>query len=215
MATLALSAVGAAVGGALLPGVGLFGAAIGQAAGAFAGAAIDQALFGASGRARVVEGPRLADLQVMSSSEGASIPRVYGRVRLAGEVIWATRFEEEIVRTSEQTQSGGKGLGGGGSSAGGVTRIEYRYFANFAVGLCEGPITRLGRVWADGKEVDLAGFTYRVHLGAEDALADSLIVAKEGAAAAPAYRGLAIVVFEPDVALGGMIRIELLSHRST
>ena len=73
MATLALSAVGAAVGGALLPGVGLFGAAIGQAAGAFAGAAIDQALFGASGRARVVEGPRLADLQVMTSSEGASI----------------------------------------------------------------------------------------------------------------------------------------------
>ncbi len=76
MATLALSAAGAAAGGALLPGVSLFGAtisgaAIGQAVGAIAGSYIDQALFGSSGQSKIVEGPRLSELAVMASTEGA------------------------------------------------------------------------------------------------------------------------------------------------
>ncbi len=206
MATLALSAAGAAIGSAVLPGVGVLGAtisgaAIGQAAGALAGSFIDQALFGASGQSRVVAGPRLSDLQLMTSSEGAAIPRVYGRVRLSGQVIWATRFEEEAVRIreSQASQSGGKGLGGATGSAatdGEITRIEYRYFANFAVGLCEGPVTRIGRVWADGKPINLARFTWRLHKGEDTQDPDSLIEAKLGAGLAPAYRGLAYVVFE-------------------
>ena len=64
MATLALAAVGAAAGGALLPGgisllgATLSGAAIGSQIGALAGSYVDNALFGASG-GKVVEGPRL------------------------------------------------------------------------------------------------------------------------------------------------------------
>ena len=49
---------------------------------------IDQALLG--GRARNVEGPRLSELHITASTEGAPIPRVYGRVRLGAQVIWAT-----------------------------------------------------------------------------------------------------------------------------
>ena len=200
MATLALGAAGAAIGGAVLPGFSLLGttvtgAAIGQAVGAAAGSFVDQALFGASGQSRIVEGPRLASLQVMASSEGSPIPRLYGRARLAGQMIWATRLEEVAVQTTEQPKSGGKGLGGS-ASASTTTQIEYRYYANFALGLCEGPITRIGRVWADGKELALAGYTYRVHTGTETQQPDSLILAKQGAANAPAYRGLAYIVFE-------------------
>ena len=62
--------------------------------------------------------------------------------------------------------------------------------------LCEGPITGIGRIWADGKDYDLAGVTWRVHPGGEDAGARRLIAAKEGADNAPAYRGTAYVVFE-------------------
>ena len=94
MATLALGLAGAAIGGALLPSVSVLGAsltggAIGRAIGGLAGNYIDHALFGASGQGRVVEGPRLASLQVMASRDGAPIPRLYGRARIAGEVIWA------------------------------------------------------------------------------------------------------------------------------
>ena len=202
MATIVLSSLGAAAGGALLPsglsvlGATLSGAAIGQALGATAGSYIDQALFGASGQPQRVEGARLSDLQITASSEGAPIPHVYGRVRLAGQLIWATRFEEEIITTT-QSSGGGKGLGGAGGGGGTtVKRTEYRYYANFAIGLCAGEITRIGRIWADGKELDLSGITYRVYRGTETQLPDSLIEAKQGAGLAPAYRGLAYVVFE-------------------
>jgi hypothetical protein len=64
------------------------------------------------------------------------------------------------------------------------------------VALAEGPIARIGRIWADGKPFDPTGLTLRFYAGGEEQLPDSLIAAKEGPDAAPAYRGLAYVVFE-------------------
>src|SRR5262249_4308599 len=56
--------------------------------------------------------------------------------------------------------------------------------------------TGIGRVWADGRELDLSGVVYRLYTGSDSQLPDSLIEAKEGAGNAPAYRGLAYIVFE-------------------
>ncbi|MEM7619760.1 MAG: glycoside hydrolase/phage tail family protein [Pseudomonadota bacterium] len=208
MATLALTAVGGAAGAAALPagisvlGATIGGAAIGQAVGSIAGQLIDSALFGSSGQGqqRTQEGPRLSELQVSASTEGAHIPRLYGRSRLAGQIIWATRLEEEVITTTQTTgSSGGKSLDsltGGGSARETVTTTEYRYYANIALGLCEGEITRVGRIWADGKELNLSEYTYRVYKGTETQNPDSLIESKEGSGNAPAYRGLAYIVFE-------------------
>ena len=187
MSTLIFQAAGQALGSAL---GNSFGAAIGQAAGAVVGQFVDQALFAGKPATRHVEGPRLRDLNVQTSSEGAPIPRAYGSVRLAGQLIWATRFEEQVT-TRSQTTRGGKF-----SKGTTTTETSYAYYGNFAVGLCEGPITRIGRIWADGRPLDLSGINYRVYLGSGDQLADPLIQAKEGAAVTPAYRGLAYVVFE-------------------
>src|SRR5437764_272872 len=82
---------------------GIWRAVCGREPGALAGYAVDQALFGPGGK--TVEGARLSDLSVQASREGAAIPRVYGRVRLSGQVIWATDYEEVV---SEEEQ-GGKG----------------------------------------------------------------------------------------------------------
>lgn len=197
MATLALAAAGAAVGGAVLPtgvtllGATISGATIGSQLGAIAGSVVDQALLGGAGKTKHIEGPRLSELHITASTEGAPVPRVYGRVRLGGQVIWATQFEEEVVTSS--SGGGGKGIG---TAAPASTSTEYRYYANFAVALCEGEISGLGRVWADGIEIDRAQITHRVYLGGETQEADSLIVAREGAENAPAYRGTAYVVFE-------------------
>jgi hypothetical protein len=184
MAALLLSVGGASLGSALF---GPIGGAAGRIIGALAGNAIDHALLGGT-RDRQIEGPRLSDLEVMASTEGAPIPRVYGRVRIAGQVIWATKLEEVISNRTEG--SGGKG---GGPR---TTTTTYSYFGNFAVGLCEGTIGAVLRIWADGKPLDLTGITLRIYSGSEDQTADPLIVAKEGAEQAPAYRGLAYVVFE-------------------
>jgi hypothetical protein len=172
MAALVLSFAGAAIGESF----GAAGAMAGRLVGALAGAVIDRALFGA----RPPDGPRLKDLDVLSSTEGAPIPRVYGRMRVAGQVIWATKL-------TEHASGGGKGA---------LRQRTHSYTADFAVGLCEGPVAAIGRIWADGKELDQKGLTIRLHRGTEDQPADPLIVAKEGAGQAPAYRGLAYVVFE-------------------
>jgi len=196
MATLALAVAGAAVGNALLPagvtilGATLTGAAIGAQVGALGGSLIDNALFGASGRSRALSGPRLTELRVTGSSEGAPIPRLYGRARLGGQLIWATDFEEEVVSTS---QSGG---GKGGTLGPQSKSVEYHYFASFAVALSEGEIAGIGRVWVDGTELDLSTLTHRLYTGSETQAPDSLIEAREGAGNAPAYRGTAYIVFE-------------------
>ncbi|RUP11106.1 glycoside hydrolase/phage tail family protein [Hyphomicrobium sp.] len=207
MATLALAAVGAAVGSSMLPagvgllGVTLTGATIGSQIGAFAGSYVDNALFASSGQTRAVEGPRLSDLRITSSTEGAPLPKIYGRARVGGQIIWATDIEEEITTT---TEASGSAKGGSGSK----TRVtQYSYYANFAVALAEGVVTRIGRIWADEQELDRARATFRLHTGTETQDVDSLIAAREGAENAPAYRGVAYVVFErfPLAAYGNRV----------
>ncbi|MBV6658322.1 MAG: glycoside hydrolase/phage tail family protein [Devosiaceae bacterium] len=180
MATLVLGSLGGALGGVL---GGPVGAALGKAAGSFVGNALDQQLFGTPIEQ---EGPRLSSLTVQTSTEGAGLPIVYGRARLTGQMIWATNYEEVATTTSSQT--GGKG---GGPS---VTTTTYSYYANLAIGLCEGEIKTVSRVWADGKPLDLSTVTMRVYKGTETQLTDPLIAAKDGVV--PAYRGIAYVVFE-------------------
>ena len=195
MATLVLGVAGAAAGAAILPagvsvlGATIGGAVIGRAVGSIGGAFIDQALFGATGQAEARGGPKLSDTEITASTEGAPIPRLYGRARIGGQLIWATNLEEVV---SNQSSGGGKGLSGGGGASG----KKFLYFANFAVGLTEGEISRIGRVWADGDEIDLSKFTHRVYTGTETQTVDSLIEAKEGTDNAPAYRGTAYIVFE-------------------
>jgi hypothetical protein len=78
MAALVLSIAGAAAGSAVL---GPVGAIVGRLVGAVAGNVIDQALFGARRNLSLV-GPRLTDLTVMASTEGAAVPRVYALLNI-------------------------------------------------------------------------------------------------------------------------------------
>jgi len=176
MATILLQAAGAFVGGALGP----LGAALGSAAGAMLGYRLDRMVIDGTRR---IEGPRLSGARPFSAEEGASLPRVYGTMRVGGTMIWATRFEEE----GRSERQGGKG---------GPRTTTYSYYANVAFALCEGEIAGVRRIWADGRELDLSLLEFRVHRGAGDQQADPLILAKQGAGNAPAYRGTAYVVFE-------------------
>ncbi|WP_296578664.1 glycoside hydrolase/phage tail family protein [Xanthobacter sp.] len=183
MATLLLGAAGGLIGGALF---GPIGAVAGRALGALGGSVIDGALLGGN-RSRSTEGPRLTDLDVMASTAGAPLPRIYGRARLAGQVIWATKLKE--VKKEETQSVGGKG---GSLSASTTT---YTYYANFAVALCEGPVSRIGRIWADGKLLDTRRLHITTHLGGADEAPDSWIEAKQGEVGTPAYRGVAYLTF--------------------
>ena len=193
MATIVLGAVGGLVGAGFGGSVlGLSGAVIGRAIGATLGRVIDQRLMGAG--SETVEVGRIERFRLLGASEGAPVAQVFGRARVSGQVIWATRFLE----TRSESESGG---GKGTSRAPETTVVSYSYSVSLAVALCEGRILRVGRIWADGVEIDRSTVNLRVYHGDETQLPDPKIAAVEGADAAPAYRGIAYVVFE-DLQLG-------------
>lgn len=178
MATLVLSTVGTALAG---PIGGLLGSLVGQS--------IDQQLLGGGPR----KGPRLGDLSVQTSSYGTPIPRIYGKMRVAGTIVWATDLKEE----SE--------LQGDGKSE--PETVVYTYSASFAVALSSRGAVQVKRIWADGKLIRGAASDlkvqgkFRFHPGSEAQPVDPLIASIEGPGQSPAYRGLALAVFE-DLQLG-------------
>ena len=174
MATVILTVAGTLVAG---PAGGAIGGMIGNV--------IDrEVLFKPKGR----EGPRLTELRVQTSSYGTQIPKIFGTMRVAGSVIWATDLIEHRSK-----QSGGKGRPG---------TTSFSYTASFAVALSSRRIAGVGRIWADGKLLRGAAGDFktrsgfRLHLGSEDQAPDPLIAAAEGIGMAPAHRGIAYAVFE-------------------
>ncbi|WP_386626959.1 baseplate multidomain protein megatron [Sulfitobacter geojensis] len=184
MATVLFSVAGAAIGGSVGGTLaGLSSVAIGRAVGATMGRLVDQRLLGQGGQA--IETGKVDRFRITSAGEGDPIAQLYGRMRLGGHVIWASDFEETTA-----TSGGGKG------SRSQPSTTEYSYSVSVAIALCEGEITRVGRVWADGEEVARDDLNMRVYIGAPDQLPDPLIEAIEGAGKVPAYRGTAYVVME-------------------
>jgi hypothetical protein len=183
MATLLLSAAGAAIGAGFGGTVlGLSGAVIGRAIGATLGRAIDQRLLGAG--SEPVDVGRIERLRLTGAGEGAAIGQIWGRMRVSGQVIWATNFVETVRRRRT------------GKGAPKPKVNEYSYSVSLAIALCEGEILRVGRIWADGNEISAQDLNLRVYPGSETQLADPLLEAIEGNGRAPAYRGTAYVVIE-------------------
>ena len=168
MAQVILSAVGSALGGPV-------GGWIGQQI----GAAIDRTALNALSPTRQV-GSRLKGLQLTGSAQGDPVMQVFGQARIAGTVIWAARLKENRTTTRASKTS--------------AKTESFSYSLSFAVALCEGPIDGIGRIWADGQLLDQSQIAYRLYRGDEDQTPDALIEAIEGSA--PAYRGLAYLVFE-------------------
>lgn len=187
MASIVLSAAGNAVGGAL---AGSIGASLGGMVGRTLGGFIDQNLFGTS--SVKIKGPHLSDLTVQTSTYGKMIPVLYGKARMAGNMIWSLPIKEVVTTSSS---GGGGGKGGGGSSAG-VTTVTYSYYASFAIAVCEGQVDEVLRIWADAELLNLSRYNCRIYKGSETQAPDALIEAHQGVGQTPAYRGMAYVVFE-------------------
>lgn len=164
----------------------------------------------------IQEGPRLDDLTFPKSDWGQQIPRVWGRMRLGGNVIWATDLEENR-RVTKLGKGGGKGGGGFGKNA------QYEYTANLAVLLCQGPQAGVSRIWINrelkydvspeatddslSRSIDWANDFLAVYLGTPTQPRDALIESRMGTNATPAYRHRVYLVFE-DIPAEGNIQIE-------
>lgn len=187
MARLAIALVGAAIGFAI---GGAFGAAaIGAQLGFLGGTLLGGLLF-----PEQVEGPRLADLRLQRSSYGGMVPIVYGSFRIAGNVI-----DQPDELTKHEEKSGGKG--GGPEVTTETYSVDY-----VAIALCEGPIVRVKRAWADGRlvyDIDQGSsddpttdenFPFTLYTGTETQDPDPSLEAANGVGNVPAYRGTAYVM---------------------
>jgi hypothetical protein len=86
----------------------------------------------------------LSDMSVQTSGYGRCIPVVYGRARVAANLVYYDDFDA-IPHTEVQRT----GKGGGGTRDYDTT---YTYTATVILAICEGPVQGVGTVWVD-KEV--------------------------------------------------------------
>lgn len=198
MAELVFGLLGAAIGG--IPGIGitaLTGFQIGVTLGAL--------LFPPEGPQ--LDRGRVDEIRIQSAQQGAAIPRIYGRNRTAGIVIWATGLLE-LINVHEEGGKKGKG--------GGVTITDYYYSTSMAILVCEVPRSRpewaartavVRREWANTEVIYdnrtgtpvIADFIDPAKARWNDGsqtLPDAAIEADQGAGNVPAFMDLAYRVHE-------------------
>ena len=184
MATVLLRAAGTAIGTAL---GGPIGGLIGGALGAIGGAVVDTLLINAL-TSRKQHTPQLDQINITNSTEGNAVRKLWGRMRLGGNVIWCSQFKQY---TTKEKSTSGKGFGSSSS-----TKVTH-YSLSFAVAFCEdGNSVQIGRIWADGNVLDQTKFTMAFYNGSEGQLPDAFIESIEGTGNVPAYRGTAYLVFQ-------------------
>lgn len=165
--------------------------------GAAAGSALEE-----SNRTIRVQGPKLADLTIQTSTYGGMVPIHFGTVGVTGIPI-----DLDVITPHEKsTSSSGKG---------GPTTVSTTttYTTSTAILLGEGVCDGIKKAWIDGKlvytnsgaEADsdisslIAGnmFTgnFKFYPGTETQLPDPTLEAIHGVGNVPAYRGVAYVVF--------------------
>lgn len=210
--------IGTVVGGiigAFVPGGYV---ALGAAIGGMVGGAIDPP------KGPKIAGPKLSDLSVQTNTYGANIPQVWGTLATFGNIFWVENNQLKETTTSES--QGGKG-GGGGQEVETTT-----YSVTFALGLCQGPIDAVRRIWCSGKLIydagatdyegivasNLASGSFRLYKGTDDQSPDWRMQAALGVANVPAYRGLAYLVFDDfqladfgNSILGAQFKVEVVT----
>lgn len=100
--------------------------------------------------------PPLTSLRVQTSAYGRPVQLVYGKTRIASNILWYDDFKSIPHDSGSQ---GGKGGGGGGSTS-------YTYQTAVALGLCEGPVGGIGAVWSNKTKSALADLGYTLFNGA-------------------------------------------------
>ncbi|MEA1651845.1 phage tail protein [Nitrospirillum sp. BR 11164] len=113
-------------------------------------------LFG-GGKTNADTKPSYTGLQVQTSAAGLPIPLLWGTQRVAPNLIWYDDFTSKAVASDT-----GGGKGGGAQS---TTQV---YSCAVAMGLCEGEIAGIGRVWADKTDTSLAKLNLTLFTGTAD-----------------------------------------------
>lgn len=95
------------------------------------------------GRTTTTRANKISEFTVNTAEYGAVVPEIIGTVRTAGNVIYYDDFTAHEHRETHKAGKGGKSK---------QVNITYTYTVAVILGLCEGPISGIGKVWI-GKNV--------------------------------------------------------------
>lgn len=95
------------------------------------------------GRTTTTRANKISEFTVNTADYGAIVPEIIGTVRTAGNVIYYDDFTAHEHRETHEAGKGGKSK---------QVSITYTYTVAVILGLCEGPISGIGKVWI-GKNV--------------------------------------------------------------
>lgn len=90
----------------------------------------------------VTRANKILTFTVNTAEYGTAVPEIYGTTRIGGNIIY---YDDFTAHEHKETHRAGKG---GGKQ----TNITYTYSVATIIGLCEGQITGINRIWKD-KEV--------------------------------------------------------------
>ena len=96
-----------------------------------------------------LEGQRIGEISQQTAKEGEPRVIVWGRVRPIGGHIM--HCQKPVIKWKETEVEGGGGKGGGKKKKQ-VQRTQHVY-RSYAIGVCEGPITKFSRIWRNNKLV--------------------------------------------------------------
>ena len=83
---------------------------------------------------------KISSFTVSTAEYGSCVMELFGTTRISGNVLY---YDDFTAHEHRETHRSGKG--GGGKT----TTITYTYTAAIILGLCEGPVAGIGKVWID------------------------------------------------------------------
>lgn len=144
-------------------------------------------LFGGGGQTISTTTPVIAGFRVQSSAYAGAIARIFGKTRVAANLMWYGDFT--AIPHTTTTSSGGGGKGGGEVTQSNTT---YTYTAASLLLIGRGVINAVPRVWRDKEQTTLAALGLSLYTGSA-AQTPFPHLSTNHPAEALAYRGLAYV----------------------
>ena len=129
----------------------------------------------------------LNKLRDMTTDPDHIIPHIFGTVRLSGQILWVSALEVGKIKKNLLS------LGGWGNKP--IKSLaEYNYSVSVAIGLCEGEISHISEIYADGLLCNHLGLSYDLYKGTEDQTESDYILSKGGALGS--LEGLAYIIIK-------------------
>ena len=126
----------------------------------------------------------LKQFSLQTSTYNKIIPEVFGRIRIAGNIMWVSEIKKTSIYHSRKiTKYGTQNA-----------YTEYTVRGSFAIAICNGVVDEIKNIYANNEPLNLSSYNIKIYYGDEKQKQDPTMQSYLGADI-PAFKGLCYVVF--------------------